>query len=86
MNDRDFVTELKKSGDKICNSIFHMDLEWIDIEIQIAEMRDLCEAHRPEKLELFEMVYVSRFKRLWDTWRYSSPESWRWREAELEAW
>ena len=83
MTDQEFVAELKRLSDRICNSIFHMDLEWIDIEIQIQEMRDFCEEHAPEKLELFEMVYEGRFQRLWESWAYRSPESWLWAEAEL---
>lgn len=86
MTDREFVTELKRFSDRICNSIFHMDLEWIDVEIQISEMRALCEEHAPEKLDLFAMVYESRFRRLWETWRYRDPEAWRWREAEMGSW
>ncbi len=86
MRNREFVDELKRSGDRICNSIFHMDLEWIDIEIQIAEMRDFCEENAPEKLELFEMIYAARFRRLWEEWAYRDPEAWRWREAEIGSW
>jgi hypothetical protein len=32
-------------------------------------MRQICEEEAPEKTELFERLYVSRFQRLWDQWR-----------------
>ena len=85
MTDRDFCNELKRYSDRICNTIFHMDMEWIDIEIQINEMRDFCAVHAPEKLNLFEMVYASRFRRLYDTWGYRDAESWNWREESEPA-
>jgi hypothetical protein len=82
MNDREFCNELKRFSDRICNYIFHMDLDWIDVEIQVAEMRDFCELHAPEKMDLFEMIYASRFRRLWETWGRRELECWEWDEAE----
>ena len=70
MTDRDFCTALKLYGDRISNSILHLDLDWVDIEIQIDEMREFCRNNAPDKLPLFEMLYVSRFKNLWDAWGY----------------
>jgi hypothetical protein len=70
MTDRDFCTALKLHGDRICNMILHLEVDWVDIEIEIQGMRDFCRLHAPEKLELFEMVYVSRFQRLWEAWGY----------------
>ena len=69
MNDREFTEALRRFNDRIVNMILHMDLDWIDIEIQISEMRAFCLTHMPEKAELFEMVYVSRFQRIWASWR-----------------
>lgn len=68
MSDAEFCDALKRYNDRISNMILHMDLEWIDIELQISEMRDFCGLHAPEKLDLFEMVYASRFRRLWEHW------------------
>lgn len=58
--------------------ILHMDLDWVDIEIQISQMRDFCITRLPERADLFEMVYVSRFRRLWDSW---GPEGRTWLPA-----
>jgi hypothetical protein len=73
MNDRDFTDALRRYNDRITNMVLHMDLEWIDIEIQIGEMRDFCLTHMPEKSDLFEMVYASRFRRLWEAWGQKEP-------------
>jgi hypothetical protein len=70
MNDGDFSTALKLYGDRIGNMILHLDVEWIDVEIQIEQMREFCRTNAPEKMPLFEMLYVSRFERLWESWGY----------------
>ena len=72
--------ELRRGGDRICNLILHTDLDWIDIEIQIDSLRELCRERRPEKLQLFEAVYGSRFSRLWEQWRLDGDTSWTWRD------
>lgn len=77
MTNADFCHELKLRSDRICNSIFHEDLEWVDIAIQINDLRYFCEEHAPDQVELFDMIYASRFTRLWDTWgRHTEPKEW----------
>jgi hypothetical protein len=68
MTENDFLSGLQRHHARICNMIFHMDVEWIDIEIQINEMREFCREHCPERLELFDMIYPNRFRRLFETW------------------
>ena len=65
---------LKRESHRVCSLILNSDLEWIDIAIQIGQMRDRCEAEAPEKMELFEAIYVARFNRLWDQWRHCAQE------------
>jgi hypothetical protein len=60
---------LKRESHRICSLILNSDLPWIDIAIQINEMREMCLEQAPEKAELFDAVYLSRFTRLWDQWR-----------------
>jgi len=86
MTNREFCHELKLYSDRICNSIFHMDVEWIDIEIQICDMRFFCEEHEPDKLPLFEMIYTSRFRRLWEAWgKQNEPREWEnWEQINPE--
>lgn len=60
---------LKRLSERISALILFSDLPWIDIEIQINQMRELCRAEAPDKLELFEALYAARFDRLRDQWR-----------------
>ena len=53
------------------------EVAWVDIEIQINELRWFCQEHAPDRLNLFEMVYASRFRRLWETWsKENEPREW----------
>ena len=60
---------LGRESDRICALILYSDLEWIDIAIQINELREWCRSQAPEKIELFEAIYAARFERLWNQWR-----------------
>src|SRR5687768_11084123 len=65
---------LKRDSHRICALILNSDLEWIDISIEINEMRERCLAEAPDKAELFEAIYASRFERLWTQWREKKGE------------
>src|SRR5689334_1168343 len=65
--------QLQRADHRICSMILNSDVEWIDVAIQIEQMRDLCLAQAPDKEDLFEAVYVSRFRRLWDQWHDDRP-------------
>jgi hypothetical protein len=74
--------QLQLEADHIYNLIMHSDLEWIDIQIRINAMRELCREQAPDKVRLFDHLYGSRFQRLWDQWRLAGDTSWTWRDAE----
>src|SRR5690348_2555835 len=76
---------LQRASHRICSMILNSDLEWIDIAIEINRMRELCEMEAPEKLDLFEAVYVGRFTRLWQQWRLPDEEGVEW-PANERAW
>ena len=59
----------QQQADALARLILNTDLPWIDIEIQIGHLRREAERLFPRKLELFERLYVSRFRRLWEQWR-----------------
>lgn len=80
-----FADEMRLEADRISNLIFHSDVDWIDVEIRISQMRERCRELAPLKLELFEQVYASRFRRLWDQWRVRGDTSWTWRDSGFEA-
>lgn len=60
---------LKREADRITDLILYSDLPWVDIAIQIENMRDLCREIDPDNLEFFERIYDSRFQRLREQWR-----------------
>lgn len=67
-NEPSLAERLRRESDRICALILHSDLEWIDVAIQIQQMRELCRSEAPEREELFEKLYVRRFQRLWEQW------------------
>jgi hypothetical protein len=60
---------LKRESHRICAMILNSDVERIDVLLQINQMREMCLAEAPEKAELFDAIYTSRFDRLWGQWR-----------------
>ncbi|MCX7765636.1 MAG: hypothetical protein N2246_02890 [Candidatus Sumerlaeia bacterium] len=70
MDRRDFFAdELQRRADRITSLILFSDLPWVDIAIEIQNLREWCEEHDPEKVDLFDYIYLSRFQRLWEQWR-----------------
>lgn len=59
---------LSRMGEKIVDQIL-FGFPRVDIDIAISRMRDRCEEWFPDRLELFEMVYESRFDRIWEQFR-----------------
>jgi hypothetical protein len=70
MNDpRQNHQELQCMADRVCVLILSSDLPAIDIEIEKNQVRERCLELYPDQEELYEMVYESRFQRLWDQFR-----------------
>ncbi|MBI2875819.1 MAG: hypothetical protein HYY20_02940 [Candidatus Tectomicrobia bacterium] len=61
--------ELQRMASEVCYLILSSDFPWIDIEIAKTEVRERCRQLFPDKMELYEMIYESRFKRLWEQFR-----------------
>jgi len=61
--------ELQRAADRISFLIVATDYPRIDVEIERRNLRDLCRRLFPDKLELFEIIYEARFRRLWDQFR-----------------
>ena len=62
--DDDPGLELQRRADRVTSLILFSDYPDVDIEIEIRNLRRWCAEHLPDCLELFEMVYASRFRRL----------------------
>ncbi len=60
----DTADELQRRADRIAFLIVASDYPDVDIEIEIRKLRRWCQEHLPERAELFELVYISRFRRL----------------------
>ena len=62
-------------ADDISRLIVSTDLPWVDIAIRIEQFRAETLRLYPRKSGLFDLIYASRFRRLWQQWRRSDgPE------------
>lgn len=57
------------SADRVASLILHSDMPRIDIEIEIESFRTEVLAEFPGRRELFDAIYLARFKRLWSQFR-----------------
>jgi hypothetical protein len=60
---------LQRKADRLSSLIVASDYPDVDIDVEIAALRRWCRTHLPDRLELFELVYVSRFTRLREQFR-----------------
>jgi hypothetical protein len=68
------MRDLQREADRVCTLILSSDLPAIDIEIEKNEVRERCLELYPDREELYEMIYESRFQRLWDQFRGEDEE------------
>jgi hypothetical protein len=76
---REGLDEMSREADRIVNLILHTTMPRVDIEIQIENFREECIRRFPGSEDLFDMVYGSRFQRIWDQWSQERPtaeETW----------
>jgi hypothetical protein len=65
----DPALELQRRADRIASLIVASDYPDVDIDIEIRNLRRWCEEQLPDRLELFTLVYESRFRRLREQFR-----------------
>ena len=63
------LNELSRMVDTISCLIVSTDTLKVDIEIKSAELRRRCVELFPDKGHLFDLLYKSRFRRLWEQFR-----------------
>ena len=68
---RERMRELQRMADHVCSLILISDYPEIDIEIEKSKVRERCEELYPD---LYEMIYESRFNRLWEQFRELSEQ------------
>lgn len=61
--------ELSRAVDHISYLIVSTDIMKVDVEIKIAELKRRCVELFPDKGYLFDLLYKSRFRRLWEQFR-----------------
>ncbi len=66
---RERMRDIQRMVDRVCVLILSSDLPAIDIEIEKGKVRERCLELYPDREQLYEMVYESRFQRLWDQFR-----------------
>ena len=64
--------ELAKMADRVCQLILSAEYPDVDVAIEKEKVRARCEELFPDRMDLYEMIYESRFQRLWDQWREDS--------------
>jgi hypothetical protein len=64
-----YLRHFQHRADAIAHLILNTDMPWTDIAIEIDRLRQEARRLFPLKMALFELVYASRFRRLWDQWR-----------------
>ncbi|MFQ5693256.1 MAG: hypothetical protein ACE5IM_09465 [Nitrospinota bacterium] len=67
--EREAAGRLSRMADRVCFLILLEDYPRIDIEIEKEKVREACEGWFPDRLDLYEMIYESRFDRLWSQFR-----------------
>ncbi len=59
-------------ADRVCRMILSSEYPDVDVAIERGRVRELAESLFPDRMELYEMIYESRFDRLWQQFR--APE------------
>jgi hypothetical protein len=69
------LQELRTIVDRVCFFIVSTDYQAADVRIEAANARRRCEELFPGKSDLFDLIYGSRFKRLWSQFRGGTLDS-----------
>ena len=65
---------VSRMADRICQLILRSDFPKIDIEIEKIRLKNQIMEFFPGRMKLYELIYESRFKRLWEQFRSDSAE------------
>lgn len=64
------VQTLQRQADRICEMIVSGDAAQIDIDIAQNALREAIARSFPDKQALYQLIYESRFRRLWQQFRH----------------
>ena len=68
-HDRVRAASFRRRADRIASLILHSDMPPIDIEIEIRSFRAAVLEEFHDRPELFEAIYIGRFRRMWEQFR-----------------
>ena len=72
VEDREKALEIQEEASRVCQMILDSTCPDVDIEIAKTKLKDRVRKLFPDKMLLYEMIYESRFKRLWEQFRKTS--------------
>lgn len=61
--------EIRRKADRIAVLIVSTDYPLVDIAIERSNLRDEAEQLFPDRIEIYDRIYESRFDRLIEQWR-----------------
>ncbi len=67
----DHADTLKCKADHICSLIVGSECRENEIDREIRNLRSWCADYLPDRVELFDLIYLSRFQRLREQFRSS---------------
>jgi len=67
--ERQKAMEIQQDAQAICLMILNHTCDDVDIEIARERLREKVESLFPHQMQTYEMIYESRFKRLWEQFR-----------------
>ena len=68
--------ELRRRGDALTWTILYSDLPRIDVDLAIEALRDWVRRRLPDRLSLFDMIWVARWDRLRaQGWEHRRPDA-----------
>lgn len=60
---------IQKDAQEICKMILNDECPRIDVEIAVNHLREKVKKLLPDKMLTYQMIYESRFRRLWSQFR-----------------
>ena len=69
VEEKEKALEIQSAASRICQMILDDSCAEVDIEIAKEKLKERVAELFPDKITVYEMVYESRFKRLWDQFR-----------------
>ena len=69
VEEKDKALEIQEGASRICRMILDDACPEVDIEIAKSKLKQRVSELFPDKINLYEMIYEARFKRLWEQFR-----------------